>query len=308
MSSNKITGLVAAPLAPFDQNGNLNTQILLSYTELLLANNVIGVYVNGTSGEGSLLCVEERKAIAQGWIEASHGRFQQIIIQVGTDNLKDTMTLATHAENIGATGIAVLPPVYNAPASPDAVATYLEQVSSAAPNTPLFYYHIPAWSGITFPLEDILEASSHRVPTLAGAKCTSSDLSDYCRCLRLHGGNNIDLLFDVQMLLGALAMGAQGFVGISFNYASSCLNRMIKSFNSGDVQTAREEQARVQDLFRVISKHGSDAFNIGVHKALMRLRGLELGQPRLPNTALTESQVAGLNRDLEEMGFLEWCK
>ena len=42
-------------------------------------------------------------------------------------------------------------------------------------------------------------------------------------------------------------------------------------------------------------------------KAVMKLLGLDMGQPRLPVTPITDEVLELLRNDLEEIGFFEWA-
>lgn len=55
---------------------------------------------------------------------------------------------AQHAENLGVSSILCLPDLFFNPKTVDDLIHYLKFVSHAAPNTPLFYYHIPSFTGV----------------------------------------------------------------------------------------------------------------------------------------------------------------
>jgi N-acetylneuraminate lyase len=55
---------------------------------------------------------------------------------------------AQHAEGLGADGIMCLHDLFFRPAGVDQLVDYLALVSAAAPNTPLFYYHLPGFTGV----------------------------------------------------------------------------------------------------------------------------------------------------------------
>jgi hypothetical protein len=46
----------------------------------------------------------------------------------------------------------------------------------------------------------------------------------------------------------------------------------------------------------------------GVQKSIITLRNLDVGYPRLPVMTLDEVQVAALKKDLQDIGFFDWCK
>ncbi|RMX50672.1 hypothetical protein pdam_00021430 [Pocillopora damicornis] len=258
-----------------------------------------GKQVAGTTGESTLLTVEERKILAEKWIEVGKdseqrqfllSRFEHIIIHVGTSNLKDSQELARHSENNRATAIALMATSFFTPKSVDDLVEYVRLVADCAPNTPLFYYHIPAWTHIPFLMEDFLKAAIPKIPTLAGVKFTSGDMFDLGRCLILEDQRFSIMFGGDEILISALAMGACASVGGTYNFAGKLHFRIMDAFDKGDMETARSEQV------------GGHA---GVGKAIMRFLGLDLGPARSP-LSLSESQEAQLRDELGNIGFFTW--
>lgn len=301
----KIKGLIAAPLAPFDEKGELNLSLVDDYVSHLENENIKGVFVNGTFGEGILLTTDERKKLAEKWIQASKERLDPVIIHIGCPNLKDSQELAKHAESAGATAIGLMPTTYYIPKTVDDLVEYVLQVANCAPNTPLFYYHIPVWSHVTFLMEDFLKAAILRIPTFAGVKFSSTDMLDLGRCLVLSAlDEKIQILFGGdEILISALAMGACASVGGTYSFAGRLHNRIFDAFNRGDIETARKEQYRSQSMVKIYMKYGGHA---GVGKAIMRFLGLDLGPSRPPLSQLSAMQEAALREELEEIGFFAW--
>lgn len=104
--------------------------------------------VNGTTGEGVSLNVDERKRIAEAWREATQITKQHLMIQIGGGSLPDVLELARHADSLGVDSLLCYPELYFKPTTYQQLINYLKLVGQAAPNTPLFYYHIPAWSHV----------------------------------------------------------------------------------------------------------------------------------------------------------------
>ncbi|MDR2706091.1 MAG: dihydrodipicolinate synthase family protein, partial [Planctomycetaceae bacterium] len=63
-------GLIAATHTPFQQNGNLHLEIIPKYVQYLLDCKMDALYVNGSTGEGVSLSVEERKATLEAFVNA----------------------------------------------------------------------------------------------------------------------------------------------------------------------------------------------------------------------------------------------
>jgi N-acetylneuraminate lyase len=180
----------------------------------------------------------------------------------------------------------------------------MAQIAEASPELPFYYYEIPTMTGITLSPSEFLTQAAERIPNLAGIKFTSSNLMEYQLCRASHGRRfDIPFGFD-EMMLGALALGATGAVGSSFNFAAPIYNRIIAAFNQGDLTTAREEQMR---SVRTIQKLAARGY-MGAAKAVMKMLDVDVGPPRLPCVALDPNQSDALRSELEAMGFFEWVK
>lgn len=304
MKSLKVEGLVAAPLTPFDDKGNLKLSVIEEYAEHLKKQGNASVFLCGTAGEGLSLTVDERKQLTERWVDACRERIETVIMHVGTMNIKDTKELARHAEFVGVSAIATQPPTYFKPNSLDALVDYVAEVAAEAPNTPMFYYHFPDMSGVEFCMEDFLTAASGRIPSLVGIKFSCSNLFDFGRCITHSGGKYQMLYGGDETCLAAMVMGCKASVGRTYNYAGLLSSRLMQAYNKGDLTTARKEQYQSQALGKVLYKYGNTN---DVHKTIVRFQGLDLGRVRPPITPLTDIEVGSLKKDLEDIGFFKWC-
>ncbi|XP_059922191.1 N-acetylneuraminate lyase [Gadus macrocephalus] len=277
----KLTGLVAATFTPLTSEGELDLSVIGPYVDYLTERQgVWNIFVNGTTGEGMSLSVEERKRTAEEWCLRARGKMDNVIVHVGCLSIKDSKDLAHHAETVGADGIGVISPSFFKPKTADALRSYLKEVASAAPALPLYYYHIPALTGSNLLASDVCKGLEALIPTFSGVKFSGTDLMDFGQCVR-HSQADQSLLYGVdEQLLAALAFGANGAVGSLYNYLGSHFNKLMMAFAQGDLVGARALQFSVQDLLAFASKYG---FDVAVNKQLMSdLSGLSLGPPRLP--------------------------
>ena len=74
----KIKGLIDAPFTPFYENGEVNYEPIAAYADMLYKNGLKGVFINGSSGEGYMLTDEERKRLAERWMECAPKDFKVI--------------------------------------------------------------------------------------------------------------------------------------------------------------------------------------------------------------------------------------
>ena len=232
-----ITGLVAAPHTPMHADGSLRTERIDELAGLLARNGVAGAFVCGSTGEGLSLRLDERLAVAERWVAA--GSDLRVIIHVGATSLADAKVLADHARRIGAWAVGAAAPTYFRPCDLEALADFCAEVADAAAPLPFYYYHIPALTGVLFPMHRFLPAASERFATMAGVKFTYEDLMDLRLCLELEGGR-YDILFGRdEILLAGLAMGVRGAIGSTYNYAAPLYLRIVSAFEAGDLAGAQ---------------------------------------------------------------------
>ncbi len=156
-------------------------------------------------------------------------------------------------------------------------------------------------TGVSLPMADYLEEAPARVATLSGVKFTNPDLMTFQRLLRA-GGGRFDVLYGFdEQLLAAVALGARGAVGTSYNFAAPLYNRLLATASANDLAAARAEQYRGVELIALLQKYGF----LAAAKEVMRLRGVELGPVRLPHVSLTPEQAAAFRRELAALGFPE---
>jgi N-acetylneuraminate lyase len=115
---------------------------------------------------------------------------------------------------------------------------------------------MPSMNGVQLSVAQFLEHAGPRIPNLAGAKYTHEKLADYFEALRLDDGK-YDLLWGRdEMLLGALAMGARGGVGSTYNTDAPLYLDLIDAFTRGDIDTARDLQADAVALVNDLASTG----------------------------------------------------
>ena len=300
----RIQGLVAATHTPFHSDGSLHLAIVEKQAAHLLSTGVSHAFIGGTTGESSSLTLDERRALAERWLAVSRGTALRVIVHAGSNCLEDARTLAAQAQQLGAWAVCALAPSYFKPGSVTALVESMAHVAAAAPELPFYYYEIPMMTGGTLSPSEFLAQAAGRIPNLAGIKFTSSNLAEYQLCRAAHNGAfDIPFGFD-EMMLGALALGAAGAVGSSFNFAAPIYTRLIAAFQKGDFAAARGEQMRSVRLIQKLAARGY----MGGAKAVMQMLGVDVGPARLPNGSLDAGQQRTLRSELEQMGFFEWIQ
>ncbi|XP_071098406.1 N-acetylneuraminate lyase B-like [Haliotis cracherodii] len=312
MAEFRVTGLVAATFTPFDDNGDVVLSKIEAHIKYLKDVGVKHVFVNGATGEGLSLTLEERKDIAAEWVKANNGRLDTIIMHVGCANLRDTQTLAKHAVEIGVDAIAAIPPQFFRPTTVDHLVEYMRRVCEAAPTLPLYLYHVPPLTCVELNMADFLRKARGVVPSLRGIKFSSQDLPIASECVQLEDakGHKYNILFGCdQQLISALVLGVDGAVGSTYNFMAGVYQRMMEAMDRGDMDTARKEQYRSQRTCKLLFNYATQGGStVSCLKLMMSFAGLDVGPPRCPMRALGADDVAKYRKELEEIGFFQWYR
>ncbi|MHB9055395.1 MAG: dihydrodipicolinate synthase family protein [Paludibacteraceae bacterium] len=304
MNFEKIKGLLVAPFTPFDKKGELDLGPIADYGKLLKNNGLVGVFINGSSGEGYMLTVDERMKLAEKWVSTVPEDFK-VIVHVGATCIKDSVKMAQHAQEIGAYGIGAMASPFPKAGRVEELVKYCEEIACGAPNLPFYFYHIPVLNGVYLPMLPFLKTAEERIPNLAGIKYTYESQYEYNQCM-LYKDGKFDMLhgLDETILSGLVMGGAQGGISGTGNYIGNILVGVINEYNNGNIEKARELQNYAQEVINVIAKYRG---NIVCGKRIMKFLGLDLGINRTPFQNITDEEEAVIRKELEAIDFFNRC-
>jgi N-acetylneuraminate lyase len=276
---NKFKGLVAAPFTPMDTKGNLNTDLVPEYYSFLEKNGVIGAFINGSNGEGVSMTQKEKQQNASKWAGCfKAGGNIRIINLVGGTSYRECIENSIFSKEAGISAIALTAPFYYKPVDYSALAEFVAMVGESVPDMPLYFYHIPVFTGVNIPMINFLEKISGMLPNFAGIKYAYENFTDFLSCLNYKNGIYDMLWGREENLLSALVPGTKGYVGSTFNYAAPLYIALIKAYNNGNLTEARRLQQLSVDMITLLWKYGG----IATGKAFMRFVGFDCGEFRLP--------------------------
>ena len=299
----KIQGLIAAPFTPMNEDDSLNIGLIPQYYKFLKKNNVVGAFINGSTGEGVSLTFEEKKQTAEAWANAAKNDADfKVITLVGGTCLAEAKELAAHAQKSGLSGTSFTSPSYFKPINAAVLAECCAEVAAAAPEIPFYYYHIPVLTGSTVMMIDLLREVDGNIPNFAGIKYTHEDFMDFLSCMNFADGKYDMLWGRDENMLSALVLGAFGAVGSTYNYAAPLYHSLIEAFKNNDLQKANALQQQSIDMIRLLGKYGG----IATGKAFMKRVGLDCGKFRMPIRNVWEDQYETFHEDTVQVNFDEY--
>jgi 4-hydroxy-tetrahydrodipicolinate synthase len=285
--------LLTAMATPFAPDGSLDPPAAARLANHLVDGGCDGLVVSGTTGESPTTTDAEKLALLRAVLEAVGDR-ARVIAGAGSYDTAHSVHFAKASAAEGAHGLLVVTPYYSRPPQAGLLA-HFTAVADATP-LPVLLYDIPPRSVVPIEFETLRVLAAH--PNIVGVKDAKGDL---------HGGAQLmaetGLAYysgDDALNLPWLAMGATGFISVISHLAAGQLRDLLSAFASGDVTTARKINVAIAPLSNAMSRLGG----VTLSKAGLRLQGIEVGDPRLPQVAATAEQIDALAADMRAASVL----
>lgn len=276
MNYNKedLKGIFIAFYACFDKDNNISTEATKKLARFYADKGVKGLYVGGSSGEGFLLTVDERKQMLEA-VMAEVGKELKIIVHVGAAATKDSIELSKHAEKVGAYALSAVPSVYYG--LPErSIELHWKNIMDSA-DLPFIIYNIPQTTG--YSLSNSLLKKMLTYPKVVGIKNSSMSTYDIQK-FKAIGGTNL-LVFngpDEQYISGRI-MGADSGIGGTYGVMPELFLKAEEYFSNGNIQKAQEVQFAINEIIGDLLSFPS---LYGAAKEIVKLRGIDIGTTRLP--------------------------
>lgn len=165
-------GAIAAAVTPLRGGGDaLDLATIPRLVEFLADGGVDGLLACGTTGEGVLLTVDERRSVAEAFVASCPSGFQ-VAVHAGAQTTRDTVDLASHAREIEAAAVAVIAPPYF-PLDADELRAHLRAAADACAPVPFYVYEFAGRSGYSIPI-DVIERLRAAASNLAGMKVSDT--------------------------------------------------------------------------------------------------------------------------------------
>ena len=162
-----------------------------------------GLLALGTTGEGILLSVDERKCVAELFVAGP----LDVIVHAGAQTTAATVALAEHAASLDAAGVAVIAPPYFR-LDEEALLAHFSAAARACAPVPFYVYEFEAVSGYAFPPE-LVPRLAERAPNLVGMKVSDAPYESFARYL----GAGVDVFVGPEAFIArGLDEGAVGAV------------------------------------------------------------------------------------------------
>ena len=277
----EMAGAYAAMFTPYDSKGRVNGEAIDALVEYGVKGGLRGFYLTGSTGEGMLLTLEERRYVYERAVKAARGRCK-LIAQVGCVRTDDAVRLAKAAADAGVDWISSVAPVYFGQNFPSTFRHY--KAISEATDLPFLIY---AFNSTLVPERD---ARLFDIRNVKGIKYTGSNFYACEKLKRMLDKETIWFNGCDELLVSALAMGDvfAGGIGLNYNIIPRHFAKICELCAKNDFKTAAKWQLEANRLVDLVVGEFPD--NWSGFKVLMKAFGIDCGPCRAPYAPLTKAE------------------
>ncbi|MEV0246127.1 4-hydroxy-tetrahydrodipicolinate synthase [Nocardia sp. NPDC050712] len=282
-----------AMVTPFSADGKLDVDAGVALAARLVDRGIDLLAISGTTGESPTTTESEKFDLLNAVVDAVGDR-ATVIAGAGTYDTAHSIELARNAQRAGAHGLLVVTPYYSRPTQ-DGLIAHFTAVADAT-DLPITLYDIPPRSVVPITPDTIRTLAEH--PNIVAVKDAKGDLNAGADLIASTG-----LKFysgDDSLNLPWLSIGAAGFISVIGHLVPERLRELHEAYSAGDVARARALNVSMLALNTAMARLGG----VAMSKGGLRLLGVEVGEPRLPQLMPSSDQLDQLAADLRLAGVL----
>jgi 2-dehydro-3-deoxy-D-pentonate aldolase len=291
-------GLMPAMVTPFDERGEMDFAATEAVIERFIEAGVNGISPLGSTGEASHLTADERRHFAEEVTRIVAGRVP-VVVGVGFSGTRETVELASHAQEAGADAVLVVSPFYWK-VGEEGLFRHFATVAEAV-DIPVVVYNLPMLTGIDLS-PSLVARIADRCPNVFGLKDTVTEYLHTVAMLREIKPSRPD--FSVlsgweDLILPSLLAGADGSICAFANVAPELFVNLVEAARSGDLTMAAELHRQVLTLVTLGAYSDPP---IGAIKVAMKKLGVPIS-PTVRGPALPATDEEGVESVLEALGL-----
>ena len=273
-------GMISTVVTPFDENDQVDLDLLRGEVKYLLDQGVTAICACGSTGEGQTLSLEESRAICEVVVDEVAGRVPVIggVIQNST---AQAIRYSLALKEAGVDALQVTPVHYVFAPSPEETVEHYRLVGEAT-DLPIVLYNVVPWALV--PVETIERLAE--VPQVVAVKQSGGDMHLLVELLaRVRDRFTILAALD-NLHYPAFVLGAHGALAAIPTVTPKLSVELWDAVQAGDHQKALRLHERILTVWRAIDGPNLPA----TLKAALQLQGRDGGLPRKPFSPATEQE------------------
>jgi len=284
------SGSIPALVTPM-RGGEVDENSLRAFIDWQIDEGSNGLVPVGTTGESPTLSHDEHKQVVKVCIEVANSRVP-VIAGAGSNNTREAVELASHAEKAGADAVLVVTPYYNKPSQKGLYAHF--RAVAEAISIPVIIYNIPPRSIIDMSVETMKRLFDD-CDNIVGVKDATANLVRASQQRQEIGPDFNQLSGEDPTALGFMAHGGHGCISVTANVAPKLCSEFQAACRAGDFAKALSYQDRLMPLHTALFLEPSPAPTKYALSVLGKMAE-EVRSPIMPVGPETRAAVDGAMR------------
>lgn len=288
----KFKGSYVALVTPFDDNDNVNFEVLGNLIDFHLKGHTDGLVILGTTAEAATMTQEEKDEVVKFVVKRVNHQIP-VVVGSGSNSTKLACIASKRYEELGADALLVITPYYNK-TNHTGVIKHFKTVASST-KLPIIMYNVPSRTGMSLTYEEIKELKN--VPNICGIKEASGNISFVAKVATLVDDNFSMLSGNDDQIVPIMSLGGDGVISVLANIAPSVVHNMTALMHEGNYKEAYKLQLKYLDL-------ANDLFletNPIPVKEAMNYMGFKVGNVRLPLDEMGSKKEI-LHNEIDRLG------
>jgi len=291
----KLKGVIPAIITPLNKNGEIDKNSLIKQVEYLSGKGVHGFFINGTTGEGCYLSLEEKLLVFNIVKDVSKGK-QFLCVACICPSTEMVLSEISKLNDFEPDFIVAVTPFYYK-LNQNMIFDHFKIISENS-CSPLILYNIPQCTHNVIEVDTIVELS--RLNNIAGIKDSSGDFLSFLKGMSLITKKDFswiqgyDYLFEVSLLSGAVGI----VTGIG-NIVIEPFLELWDAFERNNLEELKESQSKINNLMKIIEVIPDKL--IGSIKAGVEIMGRSERWTRISSMAVNFSEFDTIKKNLKKL-------
>jgi 2-dehydro-3-deoxy-D-pentonate aldolase len=296
--SMKYGGVVVPMVTPVAVDGKLDEPALDRLVDFLLAGGVAGIFVMGTTGEGTSVLRDCRLRLVRQTVARVNGR-ASVFAGIG-DAHPEEIVAGNDYLRAGVDALVSRPPTA---IPPDQILPWYRTLLDGL-RGPLLLYNMPMTTKVSIPLDMIENLMGHA--RFAGIKDSENNEKRLEAMLQRFGGRkDFSIFVGVGALMKkGLQLGADGIVPSVGNLIPDTCRNLCAAAQNSNWAEAGNAYSRMNAVAALYQKGRTLNESLSVLKGALHVRGLCAPHMLPPLKPLSEAQLERLRNEMERLHLL----
>ena len=304
MKREELRKLTVGPIAtvptPFDDDFEVDFGRMASATQFWVDSGLVAgkavIKVAAAMGEGPMLSDDEWPYLLRTVVQAAGGK-AAIVCGIHYKDTKRSIEDAKRAQDLGAIGLQISPPIFNNPTQDD-ILSYYEAISNSI-DIGIMVYNTWWLSGGNVLPETILKmANFEHVVAIKWSVPEDQDYEDMRKFVDIF--NVID---NSSQAVRCHKLGGKGYINLTSEVYPPHDLRIWKLLETHQYDEAQSLFDKVNNPLRELYAKQISGGQARLKKGMMALMGMPMGDSRPPSLPLSDDEMAELRQVLLSLGW-----